>query len=172
MSNGTAECKPVQADTTSTDYKLVIGLAVGIPLFFIAAFVIAVLVYIRFKRKARNAKYSMDDSQSDFSKIFRRLPLYGTPRPLSYRPDSYFDSGDDDSRHHYNATLDSNITSPWATDKLKGTRGLDVQEPASFSWDHFYQNVPEGEFHIKRARVSVVPTPTFQISRESQEFDA
>lgn len=63
-------------------------------------------------------------SQSDFSKIFRRLPLYGTPRPLSYRPDSYFDSGDDDSRHHYNATLDSNITSPWATDKLKGTRGL------------------------------------------------
>ncbi|GFO24162.1 fibrillin-1 [Plakobranchus ocellatus] len=104
--NGTVACREVDDDS---NYDLIIGLGVGIPLFFILATVVAVLVYMYVKRRAQKdleieatSSTRSQDRDQPFRSVFATQMAtkgsWGAPsRMQMYAPDAYSEAGTSES---------------------------------------------------------------------------
>lgn len=100
---------PVPTDSTDSNYELIVGLGVGIPLFFILAIVVAVLVYMYVKRRAEKQSDAHGSSstrshgrEEPFRSVFATQMAtkgsWGAPsRMQMYSPDAYSEAGTSES---------------------------------------------------------------------------
>ncbi|VDI73639.1 Hypothetical predicted protein, partial [Mytilus galloprovincialis] len=156
--NGVPYCAPLK----STDnFPLIVGLGVGIPLFFIVLALIIVLCVYNSKRQKSN---SLDDDDLD-----RTMPAHegfftgalpGRFNSWNRPGDSAFHGRwDDESVDSERGAYDNEMfrgKDPYVYDNNKGGK------PASFSWDFIFQSLPgNGQYHIKRPETNQKANPVF-----------
>ncbi|CAG2236072.1 unnamed protein product [Mytilus edulis] len=156
--NGVPYCAPIE----STDnFPLIVGLGVGIPLFFIVLALIIVLCVYNSKRHKSN---SLDDDD-----LNRTMPAHegfftgaipGRFNSWNRPGDSAFHGRwDDESVDSERGAYDNEMfrgKDPYVYDNNKGGK------PASFSWDFIFQSLPgNGQYHIKRPETNQKANPVF-----------
>ncbi|XP_071153468.1 uncharacterized protein [Mytilus edulis] len=164
--NGVPYCAPIE----STDnFPLIVGLGVGIPLFFIVLALIIVLCVYNSKRHKSN---SIDDDDLDRTHegIFTGA-IPGRFNSWNHPGNSAFHGRwDDESVDSERGAYDNEMF-----------RGKDIYEydnnkggkPASFSWDFVFQSLPgNGQYHIKRPETNPNPNPVFSKNGEGPSTNA
>ncbi|CAG2200661.1 unnamed protein product [Mytilus edulis] len=145
----------------SDNFPLIVGLGVGIPLFFIVLALIIVLCVYNSKRHKSN---SLDDDVLD-----RTMPahegfftgaIYGRFNSWNRPGDSAFHGRwDDESVDSERGAYDNEMfrgKDSYVYDSNKGGK------PASFSWDFIFQSLPgNGQYHIKRPETNQKANPVF-----------
>ncbi|XP_078334851.1 uncharacterized protein LOC111121476 isoform X3 [Crassostrea virginica] len=141
------------------DFKLIVGLGVGLSLLFLTVLVvILIVVYIRIQRRKKEGSLSSDDNSDDALGGHGMYFSSGIPTKI----DSWGRHGYPYSPHHW-----------VGTGVKRGRDGFDdvnsAREPymydngvqSNFSWDFMYQALqPNEKFQIKRPEVSSKPMNT------------
>ncbi|KAK7093001.1 hypothetical protein V1264_008666 [Littorina saxatilis] len=158
-------CRQIEEEA-DTDYKLIIGLGVGIPLFFIAVVAIAFVVYVNVT--GRRKELLQDDDRSMASgilatKIATRSPLWNPAKGL-YSPDNLSSSSSEEGRQRGGMGSTSrpyHDTSLWSVSPRASPRATHGR--SNFSWDFLFNQMPAADqpFSIKRPRVESAGNPTY-----------
>nr|KAG5705636.1 hypothetical protein BaRGS_026575 [Batillaria attramentaria] len=132
--NGVPQCRVIQEE--ESDYKLIIGLSVGIPLFFIFAVIIAVLIYMCVKRQREAEQTRPEPSEDRFRSVFAsQIPTkgsWGAPhRYQMYSPDTLSDATSESSDPAEGAT--SNFSWEYMFRLLEPYRGPRRKRPDSMA---------------------------------------
>ncbi|KAH9492131.1 hypothetical protein Btru_048687, partial [Bulinus truncatus] len=136
MSNGNAVCMP---ETNSSNDRLTLGLAIGIPLFVVFAACIVVGLLIWKKRRVTGFKKSVYSFEDDNARVFTRSFV----KKGSWGQSDLF-------QHPYDAISSSSGSSENSRASSKDAETKDIDQ-GNFSWDFIYKTLePEKEFKIKR----------------------
>ncbi|KAL8624629.1 hypothetical protein ACOMHN_045164 [Nucella lapillus] len=166
---GLPYCREEKKEEEAEDLDLVIGLSVGIPLFFVAVLVIAAIVYIHIRRR-RNKTYLDDAASEQTGSVFAgKLPtmgqfdVRGVYRPADNRSLSDSDTSDRhlmggnqarNGRPDFKDSAWFDRSQPFASPRAP-TTDRDGEQDGAYSWDwlnmlHTYDNRP---FEIRRPQV-------------------
>ncbi|XP_055859523.1 fibrillin-1-like isoform X4 [Biomphalaria glabrata] len=175
----TCSVSPVSDSDGSND--LIIGLAVGIPLFVILTVVVLVLVCLYVRRKSsKNLGSVSEERESPFGRFFptRLDPKGSWGTPSLYKADAYSEAGTSQNSRDGQLIRKTKKKSPefqdsaWyasTSSSVQPAAGQEqgVQEPptgqaSNFSWDYMFQLLePHKGFEIQRPNVSPSPNPAF-----------
>ncbi|CAL1534457.1 unnamed protein product, partial [Lymnaea stagnalis] len=143
---------------------LIIGLAVGIPLFVLLTIAVVFLTCRWKRRRAKTwVKRSLqsDDDESHIHGIFAKsLPKRGTWSTTDIPDDLHQPSTSEGKSHGgFKPLGDSFRDSSWFDSRQE--RRKEGQEQGNFSWDFLYKVLdPSGEeFKIQRPKISIVTSP-------------
>uniref|UniRef100_A0A2C9JEB6 Uncharacterized protein n=1 Tax=Biomphalaria glabrata TaxID=6526 RepID=A0A2C9JEB6_BIOGL len=173
------KCPIAASDSDSKD--LIIGLAVGIPLFVILTVVVLVLVCLYVRRKSsKNLGSVSEERESPFGRFFptRLDPKGSWGTPSLYKADAYSEAGTSQNSRDGQLIRKTKKKSPefqdsaWyasTSSSVQPAAGQEqgVQEPptgqaSNFSWDYMFQLLePHKGFEIQRPNVSPSPNPAF-----------
>jgi len=202
--SGTAACTdiPTTASTTTTaasstddNKELVIGLAVGVPLFFLFTLLIAIIVYMYVRSQRRASERSSNRSQgreAPFQSVFATQMAtkgsWGAPSRL-YSPDAYSEAATSDSSGDGHLLKSRNKgrsdfqDSPWYDNRGGATprgattsRGAPTEAPteaagptSNFSWEYMFRMLePHSGLEIPRPNASASPNPMFTPRRSNK----
>lgn len=150
------ESLPVCMKIDKDDTDLIIGLAVGIPLFVLLTAAVVVLT-IRWQR-GRNKKWvkrslHSDDDESQFHGVFAKALAKRGTWSTTDKPDDV--NQPSTSKGGFKPFGDTYRDSSWFDSRQE--RRKEGQEQGNFSWDFLYKVLdPEGEeFKIQRPKISI-----------------
>ncbi|KAH9488616.1 hypothetical protein Btru_061289 [Bulinus truncatus] len=177
-----ADKLPQCSNKATSNDDLIIGLAVGIPLFVIFAVIISVCVWLYVKRKSsKHLGPQSEDRDTPFGKFFatRLDPKGSWGTPSLYKADAYSEAGTSQNSRDGHLIKKTKKKSPelqdsaWYSSVGTSTQAAPGQDPgqveppagqaaSNFSWDYMFQLLePHKGFEIQRPNVSPSPNPAF-----------
>uniref|UniRef100_K1QCS2 SEA domain-containing protein n=1 Tax=Magallana gigas TaxID=29159 RepID=K1QCS2_MAGGI len=152
---------------SSDDFKLIVGLGVGIPLFVLAV-LIGIIIAFFVRRRRHPREMSLSSSDDNFENTYGRDGMYFTSG-MPTKIDSWGRYGSPYSPHNWSGH-----------DGKRGRDGFDdYREPyiydngvqSNFSWDFMYQALqPNEKFQIKRPEVSPKPRNTERLDTPHEKI--
>ncbi|XP_067686050.1 fibrillin-2-like [Haliotis asinina] len=166
--NDTPKCSPVPVES---DYRLIIGLSVGIPLFIVILACIIAIIFMKIRNQKKEFERSSDERYDSYlqpfsSQLATRGGFYSANRGMYY-PDSLSAASSDDTHKRRKRNARGSFRdSAWFAKDHQQTRPDDA-DLSNFSWDFLYRVMPPNEtFEIRRPQINTSPSSQLKSSRK------
>ncbi|KAK6180960.1 hypothetical protein SNE40_008919 [Patella caerulea] len=164
--NGKPYCRAPKEDTSN---DLIIGLGVGLPLFFLLFAIICVLVYLKIRSKNKQTRQNLIHESHPSYLFAGSLPKrssHSAANYMPYIPDGYSvasSSSESGYKHKPKKTKgrDDFLDSAWYENGNSASNGNGAAE-SNFSWDYLHRMLnPDSRFEIQRPVIDGTPNPAF-----------